>query len=433
MAIRFVDLFCGIGGFHEAVRRIDSEAQCVLACDIDAACQDVYEANFGLRPFGDIKILTEGPEVTAPAHDLLCAGFPCQPFSKSGFQRGINETRGTLFFNILKVLEARRPRFVLLENVRNLAGPRHRPTWITIVENLRALGYRVADEPTIFSPHLIPPEFGGGPQARERVFVLAERALEGDNLVGAPLNIAKYTRGWDPRSWDVNAILDDDAAIEDLDRYSLRSQELDWIKTWNELIGRLQGKRLPGFPMWADYFVDHPILPNDAPAWKQDFVRKNSLFYLDNRDVIDTWLKKHERLSSFTCEQAEVRMAGTGAPRGLWKLVLHFQPSGIQGQSRAPASCAALRSPELPSSTGGVRRGCTPEKPARLQGLSHSSSTLIRSSGDPTVGNAVHVGVVSLLLATPCRRRHPTRSRATASRPGAGLIRDCGGRCASER
>src|SRR5690606_6235449 len=108
---------------------------CVLACDIDAACQDVYEQNFGRRPFGDIKVLTEGPEVTVPTHELLLAGFPCQPFSKSGHQRGINETRGTLFFNILKVLEARRPRLVLLENVRNLAGPRHRHTWITIVEN----------------------------------------------------------------------------------------------------------------------------------------------------------------------------------------------------------------------------------------------------------------------------------------------------------
>ena len=115
MAVQFVDLFCGIGGFHEAIRQVDPEAECVLACDIDADCQDVYEWNFGRRPFGDIKVLTEGTDVNVPPHDLLCAGFPCQPFSKSGFQRGVRDsTRGTLFFDIMSIVLARQPQFVIL-------------------------------------------------------------------------------------------------------------------------------------------------------------------------------------------------------------------------------------------------------------------------------------------------------------------------------
>lgn len=111
--------------------------------------QGVYKANFGLEPAGDIKPLTEGPVVQVPKHDVLCAGFPCQPFSKSGFQRGMDEARGTLFFNILRIFEARRPRYAILENVRNIAGPRQRRTWDIIIRELRALGYRVCGEPCL--------------------------------------------------------------------------------------------------------------------------------------------------------------------------------------------------------------------------------------------------------------------------------------------
>lgn len=396
MGVRFVDLFCGIGGFHQAVQHVATDAQCVLACDIDESCQDVYERNFGQRPFGDIKVLTEGPEVTVPNHDLLCAGFPCQPFSKSGYQRGINETRGTLFFNILKILEARRPRLVLLENVRNLAGPRHRHTWLTIVKNLRALGYRVADEPTIVSPHRIAPEYGGGPQVRERVFVLAERAMEGESLVGAPLDLVKYTRGWDPRSWDVESILDDDSTIESLERYSLRPQEVEWIETWNELIGELQVKRLPGFPMWADYLVPDPEVPDDTPVWKRDFIQKNSAFYLQNQDVIDGWLGRHQRLASFPVSRRKFEWQAQNAPRDLWKLVLHLRPSGIRVKqgNYLPALVAITQT----SVIGWRRRRITPKEAARLQGFD-----AIKLHSDPVVayrqlGNAVHVGVVALLL-----------------------------------
>ena len=159
----FVDIFAGIGGFHAALSGMGGE--CVYAAEIDRAAATVYARNWGQDPFGDITDAANEAGVSVPDHDVLAAGFPCQPFSKSGAQRGMDETRGTLFWNILRVIEERRPAVVLLENVRNLAGPRHGHEWQVIVETLREQGYRVSDTPAIFSPHLLPPEMGGRPRS----------------------------------------------------------------------------------------------------------------------------------------------------------------------------------------------------------------------------------------------------------------------------
>lgn len=120
---------------------------------------------------GDITEDANDEVMRVPECDVLAAGFPCQPFSKSGAQRGMDETRGTLYWNILRVIQERQPKVVLLENVRNLAGPRHLHEWQVIIETLRSEGYLVSDSPGIFSPHLLSPEQGGRPQVRERVFI----------------------------------------------------------------------------------------------------------------------------------------------------------------------------------------------------------------------------------------------------------------------
>ena len=160
---KFVDLFAGIGGFHHALGELGGE--CVLAVERDADCQQVYRHAFtSTRLDSDIREITryadgtdqslEDVDERVPDHDVLCAGFPCQPFSKSGFQEGVRDrTRGTLFHDVMTIVMAKKPQFVMLENVRNLAGPRHRDTWKDIINSLTGQGYRVRAEPLVLSPH----------------------------------------------------------------------------------------------------------------------------------------------------------------------------------------------------------------------------------------------------------------------------------------
>ena len=143
-AFRFIDLFAGVGGFHAALSALGGE--CVYAVEVIRRRRAVYQRNWGIDPLGDITKDANEDVMNVPAHEVLAAGFPCQPFSKSGAQRGMDETRGTLYWNILRIIQERRPKVVLLENVRNLAGPRHLHEWQVIIETLRDEGYRVSED-----------------------------------------------------------------------------------------------------------------------------------------------------------------------------------------------------------------------------------------------------------------------------------------------
>jgi len=149
----------GIGGFHAALGALGGE--CVYASEWDKDAARIYERNWNLKPDGDITLAANDEVMNVPVHDVLVGGFPCQPFSKSGKQMGMEETRGTLFWNIAKIIEVRKPSIVLLENVQNITGPRHLHEWEVIIKTLRDLGYRVSEDPMVVSPHLIRPEFEG--------------------------------------------------------------------------------------------------------------------------------------------------------------------------------------------------------------------------------------------------------------------------------
>lgn len=427
--LKFIDLFAGIGGFHLALADA-FDAECAFASDIDEDCRDVYEWNFGIRPDGDIRPLTEGLVVEVPDHDILCAGFPCQPFSKSGFQRGMGETRGTLFYNILRVLEARRPKYAILENVRNLAGPRHRDTWATIIRNLRALGYRVSDRPTIFSPHLLPPDQGGSPQVRERVFILCEYVGEGappDDLVADPPVLNAPVAGWDPLRWRIDDYLIAEEEVPERARYALREVEVRWLDTWNELLQALPADaKLPGFPIWADEFRAVARIPEGTPNWKADFLEKNSRFYLEHQTVIDAWLRKHNELHHFPQSRRKLEWQAQGSPRDLWGLVIHLRPSGIRVKrgTYLPALVAITQT----SIIGWRRRRITPREAARMQGFPdafvlHEDDAIAYRQ----LGNAVNVGVVKymarVLLGAAAHDHEPT----TAFRIGSAELVAIGG------
>ncbi len=161
--LKFIDLFAGIGGFHLALSSFD--AKCLFASEWDKAAQDVYENNFGLRPFGDItKIDTE----FIPSHDILCGGFPCQAFSISGKQKGFNDTRGTLFFDIARIIEFHKPKLVFLENVFNFEKHDNGNTLKTVMVTFEQLGY------DLFYKVLNASNFNL-PQNRERIYFVAFR------------------------------------------------------------------------------------------------------------------------------------------------------------------------------------------------------------------------------------------------------------------
>jgi DNA (cytosine-5)-methyltransferase 1 len=205
MSFTFVDLFAGIGGFHAALGALGGH--CVYASEWDEDAAKIYERNWNLKPDGDITLSANDEVMNVPEHDVLVGGFPCQPFSKSGKQQGMDETRGTLFWNIAKIIQVRKPRIVLLENVRNIAGPRHIHEWNVIIKTLRDLGYRVSEKPMVVSPHNIHPEFGGRPQVRERVFIAATLIPKGmpnfKSDVEIP-NLDSVMQNWNPQNWNLS-------------------------------------------------------------------------------------------------------------------------------------------------------------------------------------------------------------------------------------
>ena len=140
--IRYIDLFAGTGGvrigLEQAANALGVETRCILSSDIDRSCQETYELNFNEQPLGDIRMIHKIPQF-----DLLLGGFPCQPFSYAGKQKGFGDTRGTLFFEIERILKKYKPESFLLENVRGLTTHDQGRTFQTILKHLKDLGYGV--------------------------------------------------------------------------------------------------------------------------------------------------------------------------------------------------------------------------------------------------------------------------------------------------
>lgn len=159
--LRCIDLFCGIGGFHVAAKNLGLDV--VFASDIDADARNAYRANFGLEPQGDITRIHSD---AIPDHDILLAGFPCQPFSIIGSKQGLADPRGTLFLEILRIVQAKRPQGIILENVKQLATAHQGSVLRRIVNELIELGYTV-DYKVLNALNF------GLPQKRERVIIVA--------------------------------------------------------------------------------------------------------------------------------------------------------------------------------------------------------------------------------------------------------------------
>ena len=270
----FIDLFCGIGGFHQALKHIGGT--CVFSCDTDPACCKIYEQNYGIKPAGDI---TQINIQEIPHFDVLCGGFPCQPFSKAGLQKGFEDKRGNLFYSVCDIAREHRPKYMILENVRNLASHDEGNTWNTIHDLIDQCGYHTYKNPPILNVlHF------NIPQNRERVIILCKRKDLGELPIFP--DIPKH-----PKTTLTRHIKD--IICDTSGKYTIDGKLKEVETVWNAFISLLITHHvdMPKFPIWTDCW--DPVLNETDPFYVKykSWIDKNRLFYEENRYILEPWLE----------------------------------------------------------------------------------------------------------------------------------------------
>ncbi len=384
MGFTFMDLFAGIGGFHQALSSLGG--RCLFASEIDSAAAETYELNYGIKVDRDItKVNMED----IPYTDVLAAGFPCQSFSKAGKQEGFKDpTKGTLFFNIREILKNFVDRgtpikYILLENVRNLHTHDGGNTWNVIKQELRKLGYLVNDNPAIISP--IDIEI---PHSRERVFIYGVHKSVTSCL--GKLEINKALRS------STVSIFDNDYIETTVDeKYYLSEDKVAILEMWDDFIQGINAK--PSFPVWSNYFGKKLKDYIDTPRWKYQIIQKNIDLYDENKDFIDSWLKAYRKVkvnqTNLKFEWQCLNECST-----LKETIIQFRPSGVRAKrpTYIPALVAIKHTPIIYQD--GRYRSLTPRECARFQNFPNSFILCDRDDqAYKQFGNSVNVEVVKLV------------------------------------
>lgn len=374
---KFIDLFSGIGGFHQALEQLGGK--CVFASDVDKYAIETYKNNYKMDSNYNIRDISEKD---IPKHDILCAGFPCQTFSKAGKKQGFNdETKGTLFFEIERILRFHKTKYIILENVRNLVSHDHGNTWNTISKHLKELGYRLTPKPIIISPHQL-----SVPQLRERVVILGIYDPDNSNK-DLNINLDDLKQKEDNSIY--NVINTDN--IEE--KYYINEREENILNAWDDFYKGIDEKII-GFPIWYEYFKKKPT--NDLPSWKKEFIKKNNQLYKNNKVFIDSWSKKYNNLKDFTPTQKKFEWQAGNGIDSLWEGVIQFRPSGIRVKKPTcfPALVALVQIPII----GRYKRRLTVREAARLQSFPED---FIPNKSDQQAykqfGNAVNVEVIKYM------------------------------------
>lgn len=434
--MRFADICAGLGGFHKALRRLGHE--CVFASEIDDELREIYVRNFPdtkKRTFGDIRIYKD----KVPPHDILCAGFPCQPFSKSGSQLGLEDkTQGTIFHEIADILKARRPKYVILENVGNFERHDKGRTWKIVRETLEGLGYDVRGTEHITSggSGLISPHHLGYPHSRERFYIVAKQGRLPENP------FPKVDRSCETTLTDI-VQLAKELTTQDREETRLTDSQRECIELWNSLLAKMPEDKvdLPSFPIWGDEIdATYPYeeytpyiaplselekcfngqllngngsnghqytredllvrLPGYAqteekvfPKWKVVFIRQNREWFKEYRKYFSRrWV---EDLKTFPPSLRKLEWNCQWEERNLWSHVLQFRPSGLRVKrySTSP-SLVAMTTTQIPI-LGPKGRFLTRIEGLRLQGFNDKHRIpQSRDKAFKALGNAVHVDVV---------------------------------------
>lgn len=415
--MKFIDLFAGLGGFHKSLHELGHE--CVFVSEIDPVLARLYEDNWKIKPHGDIRKLIKDDISVVPPHNILCAGFPCQPFSKAGKQMGREDkVRGTLFDDIIKILEYRKPDYFILENVPFLANHNNEATWKLMRSRLENLGYEVDHEN--YSPH----EFGI-PQHRVRIFI-----------VGAKRGLKHFSFE------KINAQMNPPVKLEDFLEENPAEVKLvskansECLDIWQGLINSIPKKvSMPGFPIWAmEFGATYPYdrippdrltskqlsrykgnfgislkgmtkaqqmenLPSYArtsrkfPMWKQKWILQNRKFYKDNKQHIDKYVRKLAKLNSQSWQKLEWNVGQS--ERVIRNYILQFRASGIRVKKANVFPSLVLPSTQIPI-IGWKNRYITKNEGLKLQSLD-GIRLPPNGSAFSALGNAVNSKIVKVI------------------------------------
>ena len=384
--LKFIDLFCGIGGFHQALNRLN--ATCVFACDIDEQCRKTYERNYGLKPAGDISKIDIS---TIPTFDILCGGFPCQSFSNSGKKGGLSDKRGQLFEYILQIANFRKPRFLFLENVKHIMKIDGGKAFKHILQRIRETGYEV--DTIELSPHQL-----GIPQQRERVVFVCVRADIYKGNVSSLFQIPENVK------IDVDRIFETDPSKTA--KYHISKEDEAILSAWDEMIQVFEpGESMSPTILCNEFYHTYNEQEFAAlPDWRKEYITKNRPLYEKYRPQWDAWYAKHETLlkRKEIYGKLEWQAGKKKAGDSIFNQFVQFRQSGIRVKKREyfPTLVAIVQTPIYAKE----RRHITPRECARLQSF---PDDFILNENDHTaykqLGNAVNVDVVHFVISNTLR------------------------------
>src|SRR5580765_8198823 len=406
--MKFIDLFAGLGGFHEAMKELGHE--CVFGSEINQALKDNYKDNFGLSLFGDIRDVKVGD---IPPFDVLCAGFPCQSFSKAGKQKGVEDERGALFNNIVDILKFHTPPYFILGNLPQLARHNDQQTWQLMKTTLQNIGYKYVDCRE-YSPH----EFGI-PQHRRRIYI-----------VGSWVEIPEFDWIDDKKQTtvtDVRTVLDQRTNGGG----KLDSRQLQCIDVWQEFLDVLDLDEPIGFPIWGfEFGATYPFkkvtpyscsnltrykgsfgvslgkgnymtdkLPSYArleqeqfPDWKQHYISQNRKLFNKYESRLTKIVKKIEKLPLPSWRKFEWNCQHE--PRIISDKILQFRASGLRVKKTDFVPSLVCTNTQIPI-IGWEKRYISIHEALRLQSFPEDFSLpKVGHTAYVALGNAVNVQVV---------------------------------------